>query len=94
MIKNSRLGYESVQDEMIPSGDWSVSVSEQSHDGIWKPVWGKREQVKDLYNELTLSFVAPTDQQGLKAFEMVFRVYNDGVAFRYMVPDSEKKLLE
>lgn len=93
LIKNSRLGYESVQDEMIPSGDWSVSVSERSHDGIWKPVWGKREQVKDLYNELTLSFVAPTDQQGLKAFEMVFRVYNDGVAFRYMVPDSEKKIV-
>lgn len=79
---------------MIPSGDWSVSVSERSHDGIWKPVWGKREQVKDLYNELTLSFVAPTDQQGLKAFEMVFGYIMMELLFVIWFLIVRKKLLE
>lgn len=90
LIEDSRLGYVTAQENLIPSSDWSVSSSERSHDGIWKPVWGKREQVKDQYNELTLAFVAPEGQQGLNSFEIVFRVYNDGWAFRYVVPETER----
>ncbi len=43
---------------------------------VWKPVWGKRAVVPDVFNELTLE---------VGAFRLVARAYDDGVAFRYEV---------
>lgn len=94
LIKGSRLGYMSVSQGIIPSAEWPVSVSKQGHEGIWKPVWGKREEVKDHYNELILTFAAPEGQQGLDTLKIVFRAYNDGLAFRYVVPETEKQSVE
>ena len=94
LIKGSRLGYMSVSQGVIPSAEWPVSASEQWHEGIWKPVWGKRKEVKDHYNELTLTFAAPEGQQGLDTLKIVFRAYNDGLAFRYVVPETEKQSVE
>lgn len=94
LIKGSRLGYMSVSQGVIPSVEWPVSASEQCHEGIWKPVWGKRKEVKDHYNELTLTFAAPEGQQGLDTLKVVFRAYNDGLAFRYVVPETEKQSVE
>lgn len=94
LIKGSRLGYMSVSQGVIPSAEWPVSASEQCYEGIWKPVWGKRKEVKDHYNELTLTFAAPEGQQGLDTLKVVFRAYNDGLAFRYVVPETEKQSVE
>lgn len=94
LIKGSRLGYMSVSQGVIPSAEWPFSASEQCHEGIWKPVWGKRKEVKDHYNELTLTFAAPEGQQGLDTLKVVFRAYNDGLAFRYVVPETEKQSVE
>lgn len=94
LIKGSRLGYMSVSQGVIPSAEWPVTVSEQCHEGMWKPVWGKRKEVKDHYNELTLTFAAPEGQQGLDTLKIVFRAYNDGLAFRYVVPETEKQSVE
>lgn len=91
LINLSHLGYENEEKRMMPSADWSVSSWETSHDGVWKPVWGKREQVKDQYNELTLSFAAPKEESGLDTLKIVFRVYNDGFAFCYEVPATEQQ---
>lgn len=91
LINLSHLGYENEEKGMMPSADWSVSSLETSHDGVWKPVWGKREQVKDQYNELTLSFAATKEESGLDTLKIVFRVYNDGFAFRYEVPATEQQ---
>lgn len=91
LINLSYLGYKNEKEEIIPSTDWSVSSLKTSHDGIWKPVWGKREQVKDLYNELILSFAAPKKASGLDTLKIIFRVYNDGFAFRYEVPTTEQQ---
>ncbi len=43
---------------------------------ILSPVPEKRKHIPDLYNELTLRFNTP--------FSVVFRVYNDGVAYRFL----------
>lgn len=47
----------------------------RSVDETIKTVWGIRSQVKDQYNELTLDFK--------KGFSLIFRAYNDGVAYRF-----------
>ena len=91
LIMPSRLGFEGVSQESIPGPAWEAKVSSASHDGIWKPVWGKRAEVKDRYNELTLSFVAPDNVTGVDRIQITFRAYDDGVAFRYMVPEEARQ---
>lgn len=88
LVASSRIGFEGKYQGMIPGADWSVSSSVSNCDGVWKPVWGKRREVKDQYNELILSFKAPDEQQGINQIQVVFRVYNDGAAFRYMIPQE------
>ena len=43
---------------------------------IISPVPEKRKNIPDIYNELTIQFKQP--------FSLVFRVYNDGVAYRFL----------
>ena len=88
LITSSHIGFKGKHQGMIPGKDWTVSASASSHDGVWKPVWGKRQEVKDQYNELTLSFKAPEGHQGISRIQAVFRAYKDGVAFRYVVPQE------
>ena len=49
---------------------------------IISPVPEKRKNIPDIYNELTIQFKSP--------FSVIFRVYNDGVAYRFLthVKDS------
>ena len=88
LITASPVGFKGKHQGMIPDADWTVSASTSSHDGVWKPVWGKRKEVKDQYNELTLSFDAPEGEQGIDQIQIVFRAYKDGIAFRYVVPQE------
>lgn len=47
---------------------------------VWKPLWGKRSEVKDVYNSRTFQIATASTPVGI--FTMEVRVYNDGVAFR------------
>lgn len=48
-------------------------VTKTKHRGVWTPLWGKRSEVRDDYNALSLVY-------NDKTFE--FRAYNDGFAWR------------
>jgi alpha-glucosidase len=55
-------------------------------DQTYDLVVGKARTVRDHYNELTVDFAEP-GATGRK-LKVVFRAYNDGVAFRYVLPDQ------
>ena len=51
---------------------------------VWRPVWGEYKTIRNHYNELTVDLrerVAPR-----RALQLVFRVFDDGVGFRYVLP--------
>jgi alpha-glucosidase len=53
-------------------------------DEKWTRVYGKRKEVRNHFNELTVELqenAAPN-----RHFKMVFRAYDDGIAFRYVLP--------
>ena len=61
-----------------------VSAHIRENETSWTPVWGKSSIVDDHYTELTVQVresEAPSRQ-----FSVIFRAYNDGVAFRYHIP--------
>src|SRR4051794_28031965 len=60
------------------------TVRRDEHDGIWRPVWGEYKAIRNHYNALTLDLreqVAPR-----RALRLEFRVFDDGVGFRYVLP--------
>lgn len=61
----------------------TVEVSRRSHDATWNPVYGERKEIRDHFNEMRIALVSDT-KPGLR---LVFRAYNEGVAFRYEVAD-------
>jgi alpha-glucosidase len=56
-------------------------------DETWERVWGKSKQVRNHCNELKLEFTETGERN--RKFNMIFRAYNDGIAFRYNIPEQE-----
>lgn len=62
------------------------SVSRRTVDESWQRVYGKRKNVHNHFNELTLELQERVPPN--RHVQMVFRAYDDGVAFRYVLPKA------
>lgn len=63
-----------------------ISTDTTLHDDTWKPVWGEVSHIRNYYKELIVRLTAKTDPGIL--LNVVFRVFNDGVGFRYEFPEQ------
>ena len=88
VILPSRLGFE-LKGRLQLTGDF-VLVDQQrsSFDETWQPVWGEEASIRNHYNELLMKLQQPSAQDGEKpvAMHVRFRVYDDGMGFRYEFP--------
>ncbi len=50
----------------------------------WNPVWGESSTILNEYNELVVNLKEAKGKA--RSFAIIFRVFNDGVAFRYSFP--------
>ena len=63
-----------------------VSVDSSAFDDTWKPVWGEVSQIRNSYSELRVSL---RDNSSLAVLvNVIFRVFNDSVGFRYEFPQQ------
>jgi len=87
-IKPSGLAMKlSTPDVMLNKFDL-VKTNQREFDETWKPVWGEVSSIKNNYKELTLQL---KDKSGSGILlNIVFRVFDDGVGFRYEFPQQEK----
>ncbi len=72
----------------MTSGFKILKVGRRSHDKIWRPLWGPDEKVRNHYNELSLNLeeqAAPS-----RKLKLVFRIFNDGLGFRYILPKQKQ----
>ena len=60
-----------------------IKVSTSSNKSSWSPDFGEFDEIIDNYKNLDVSL-----SNGEINFNIVFRVYNDGVAFKYHVPNQ------
>ncbi len=58
-----------------------------SFDQTWEQPWGEESTVRNNYNALTLHF-RETDSLS-RLFDIEFRVFDDGVGFRYIIPAQD-----
>ena len=68
---------------------FSLASADSSRvDETWKPVWGEQSSIRNNYKQLVLRL---NDKSGSGiALNMIFRVFNDGVGFRYEFPKQDK----
>jgi len=70
----------------LMSGFTIADVKASTFDETWQPVWGETRDIRNHYNELFVSLYQPIQKRGLN---LRFRLYNDGLGFRYEFPLSK-----
>ena len=63
-----------------------INTSKASQDNIWEQPWGERREVRDRHNELMLLVERNKPKQQM---QVRVRAFNDGIGFRYEVPEQE-----
>ncbi len=102
VIKESRLGLElnsakgngefnnfdnkqSVDQNSLYDGFSLLTAKYSSFDETWQPVWGEESSIRNHYNEMAVTL----NQNNLNRFIIIrFRVYDDGLGFRYEFPQQ------
>ena len=59
------------------------SFETDTFDEVWEPVWGEEAQISNNYNELLVNLVQTSTDRKMS---IRFRLYNDGLGFRYEFP--------
>lgn len=87
VIKESKLGLELKDTESLLDGFTVAKVDQSSFDETWKPVWGEVKEIRNHYNELAVTL----DQKSTNRTMIIrFRVFDDGLGFRYEFPKQDK----
>jgi alpha-glucosidase len=62
-------------------------IQSNAADKVWEPVYGERSTIKDQYKE-SVFFLTKTENKN-RELKIIIRVYNQGMAFRFLVPELE-----
>jgi len=81
VMLRSRIGLELAGNIYLGAHPKMIHASRRSVDQHWQNSFGKDRDVRDRFNELTLTL-----KDGVRTFDVVARAYNDGVAFRIVLP--------
>ena len=84
LIGDSRLGFLLRNGRQFLRGLELQDKATRSADDTWEQPWGERRFVRDRYNELRAQFVERDHDR--RRLDVVFRVFDDGVGFRYEFP--------
>ncbi|HEY3288278.1 MAG TPA: glycoside hydrolase family 97 protein [Gemmatimonadaceae bacterium] len=84
VIMPSVLGFEFRGAPRLRDGLRVVDVVRAEHDETWTQPWGEVRKVRDHHRELRVT-VEEAQAPG-RRFVAVFRVFNDGLGFRYELP--------
>ncbi|MFP7723569.1 glycoside hydrolase family 97 protein [Lysobacter sp. A3-1-A15] len=86
VIEDSRMGFRLRGSGTIERNLALAGTATATHDETWEQPWGENRFVRDHHQELRASFretIAPH-----RTFDVVFRVFDDGVGFRYAFPEQ------
>jgi hypothetical protein len=85
VILESSMGFELVQDDDLMEDFKVLDVIYDTKDEVWSPVWGEEREIRNHYNEM---LVMLHQQKTNRRMNIRFRVFNEGVGFRYEFPQQ------
>jgi len=87
VLADSPLGLDLAGGEALDHGLEVLGTESRSGDSTWENAFGAKRTIRDRYNELVVSLrekIAPH-----RRMDIVLRAYDEGVAFRYVLPEQE-----
>ncbi|MFC2126518.1 glycoside hydrolase family 97 protein [Bacteroidota bacterium] len=91
IIKPSSLGLQFSQAQFLGKYMQEITVRRSAIHDTWKPVTGKHAEVLNQCNELILQL--KEERYPSRDLTLIFRAYNDGIAFRYFLPETLMKMI-
>jgi len=87
VLADSPLGLDLLGGEPLDRDFEVLGAAEKSGDSTWENAFGGKRVIPDRWNELTVSL---REKSGAKRrVDIVLRAYDEGVAFRYVLPEQE-----
>ena len=87
IIENSKLGLELKEGKPL-TANFSIENTEKStFNETWTPVWGEESEIENHYNELVVHL---NQEESERKLVLRFRLFNDGLGFRYEFPQDSK----
>lgn len=84
VLSPSRLGFLLLDAPKFERNIEIVQPRTRAFDETWEQPWGERRFIRNHYNELTVTLKEKATP--FRSFDVVFRVFDDGVGFRYRFP--------
>jgi alpha-glucosidase len=86
VIEPSRLGVRLRGANGFHDGLVMTGVSRRSVDETWRQPWGEAKDIRSHFNELSVELA--TSGTPVRTMNIVFRVFDDGIGFRYEWPEQ------
>jgi alpha-glucosidase len=86
IVGESRLGFILTDAPKIQRNMQFVSKATRSSDSKWDQPWGEWKTIRNHFNELRVRLSEKGDKA--RMFDVVFRIYDDGVGFRTEFPEQ------
>ncbi|HEY9221522.1 MAG TPA: glycoside hydrolase family 97 protein [Lutibacter sp.] len=88
VIKTSTLGGFDLKDMVSLKDNFEiVNATSSGFNEVWEMPWGEQTKVENNYKELKIELQEKADLK--RKLTIVFRVYDDGLGFRYEFPKQE-----
>ncbi|WP_026994299.1 glycoside hydrolase family 97 protein [Flectobacillus major] len=85
ILRPSSLGFKLAKPAVLLNRFAITSTDSTEHLDTWQPVWGETHSITNHYKEIKLHLKAVPSNILL---DIIFRVFNDGVGFRYEFPEQ------
>ncbi|WP_303638259.1 glycoside hydrolase family 97 protein [Stenotrophomonas tuberculopleuritidis] len=85
VVEDSRLGFV-LRDGRLDRDFALLGQARRSVDDRWEQPWGERRVTRNRFNELSVQLAETTGSR--RRLDVVFRVYDDGLGFRYVFPEQ------
>ncbi|NJC41267.1 alpha-glucosidase [Brevundimonas alba] len=86
VIAPSRLGFILTDAAKLERNFTVTADAPTQHDDTWEQPWGERRFIRNHYTEFRVHFAETSSLQ--RRMDVVFRLYDDGLGFRYEFPDQ------
>ncbi len=87
VLSDSPLGLDFLGERPLDRDFEVIGTNRRSNDSTWENPFGAKRIVPDRYNEMTVSL--RERQAPCRKVDLIFRAYDEGVAFRYFLPEQD-----
>lgn len=84
VIEPSLLGFEFQDHKKMTDGFKVLKTEEKTTDYVWEQPWGEFKKLRDNHSELIVHLQETAGEKRL--VDIIFRVFDDGLGFRYSFP--------